>query len=220
MIRLALAAIVMLGTASCGREPQPSPEGGLFEKGPYQAIYGPDGRITRLLHDGNRDKVADVVTLFHPNGKPRQTEIDADYDGAVERWQSFSLSGTLEKEAMARRKPSTPDLWLYHDAAGAVIRRELDEDGDGVVDWIEHFEAGHLARVEVDSDRDGRIDRWQALSIDRWQALSEDRLIQEDVDTDGDGVADRRLRYDANGDLIGLDVLVTTGRTRAGGPAH
>lgn len=161
----------------------------MFEKGPYQAIYGPDGTITRLLYDGNGDRIADVVTLFDPTGARRQTETDTDHDGVVDRWQFFARSGNVEKEAVARRKPGTPDLWLYHVSPG--VRRELDEDGDGVVDRIEYFDGERLARVELDADGDGRIDRWQSFS--------EDRVVQEELDTDGDGTADLRLRAAADG---------------------
>jgi hypothetical protein len=208
----AVFVVLLLGHASCGRDPVPSQTATLFEKGPYQAIYGPDGTITRLLYDGNGDRIADVVTVFDSTGAARQTETDTDHDGAVDRWQFFSRSGEVEKEAVARRKPGTPDLWLYPIASG--VRRELDEDGNGVVDRTEHFDAQRLARVEVDGDGDGRMDRWQS-----W---SEDRLVQEDLDTDGDGVADRRLRNDPQGGGLRLEMIGRSDavRGRTPPPAH
>jgi len=51
----------------------------------------------------------------------------------------------------------------------------------------------------MDSDRNGRVDRWQ-----RWHS---GRLLQEEIDTDSDGIPDRRLRYDASGDVAGLEII-------------
>lgn len=203
-LRYTVLSLLALGAASCAGEPTnlPLPEAYLHESGRYQALYSPEGEILRLLYDGNGDKTADVVTLFYPDGKPRQVEIDTDHDGIVDRWQYFSLSRTLEKEGTARRKPGTPDVWEYRDTSGLLIRRDLDEDADETVDRIEYLEAGQPVLVVLDSDRDGRSDRWQT-----W---TRGRLVREDLDTDGDEVADRRLRYADSGDVIALDVLEGT----------
>jgi hypothetical protein len=195
---LAVTGIIL---ASCGRsqKPGPVPRAYLFEKGPYQGVYGPDGKLLRLLYDANGDKRADVVTLFYPNGVPRQAEIDTDFDGVVDRWQYFSTTGALEKEGWARRRPGTVDTWEYLSADGSPIRREIDEDGNGTVDRTETFFERKLVGVAMDSDRNGRVDRWQ-----RWH---NGRLLQEEIDTDGDGIPDRRLRYGVNGDVAGFEII-------------
>lgn len=191
--RAFLAAVLALGVGSCQRVAPASREGTLIEKGAHQATYGPDGKIIRLLHDANGDQIADVVTLFFPNGSTRQVETDTDGNGFIDRWQYFSPSGTLEKEATARRKPGTPDLWLFPVPQDGLTRRELDENGDGAADRIEHFDGEQLARVELDADSNGRIDRWQSFSGSG--------VVQEELDTDGDGVADLRLRAAIGGGL-------------------
>ena len=100
----------------------------LIEKGPYQALYGSDGRLQRLVYDGNGDGRADVVTFFGPGGKPVRAEIDTDGDGVVDRWETFSAEGVLEKVGLSRRRTGTPDEWDYVDARGAVVRRERAEN--------------------------------------------------------------------------------------------
>ena len=97
----------------------------LIEKGPYQALYGPDGRLQRLAYDGNGDGRAEVVTFFRPSGKPLRAEIDSDGDGVVDRWEDFSASGVLEKVGLAHGHSGAPDEWDYVDATGAVLRREI-----------------------------------------------------------------------------------------------
>jgi antitoxin component YwqK of YwqJK toxin-antitoxin module len=193
--------LALAGAAGCRRQQKPErvAEGYLFEKGPYQGFYDGGGKLTRLLYDQNGDKKADVVMLFYPNGKPRQVETDADFDGKIDRWQYYSEKGVAEKEGYSRAGAAKPDTWQYFDASGSIIRREIDDNGDGKVDRTENFQNGRVAAVGVDSDGDGRIERWQT-----WAA---GRVVSEELDTDGDGIGDRRLRYGANGRLAGMDIL-------------
>jgi hypothetical protein len=65
----------------------------LVERGEYQVLYDSKGRILRLLHDANRDGVADAQVLFWPNGKPRTGEVDTDGDGRVDRREAFDPNG-------------------------------------------------------------------------------------------------------------------------------
>jgi hypothetical protein len=190
-MRPAAAIAFALTPLACQAPPEPVPRAYLFEKGQYQALYGPDGRMRRLLYDGNGDRRADVVMIYGSNLKPSQVEIDDDLDGAVDRWESYDRRGRLVKVARARRVPGEPDAWESIGATGAVERQDLDEDGDGRVDRTEYFRDRHLARVDVDADRDGRIDRWQD-----WK---DGILLDETIDTDGDGKADRRLVHGAGG---------------------
>ena len=53
--------------------------------------------------------------------------------------------------------------------------------------------------VELDTSRDGKPHRWQ-----RWVA---GKLRGEDIDTDGDGKADRRLAYDDKGHILGVQKI-------------
>jgi hypothetical protein len=192
--------LIAVGALSCSPPPESSPSSGgyLFQKGPYQALYGKDGHIIRLLHDENGDGRPESVTVFRPNGRPERVEIDTDGDGVVDRWEYLGQSG-LEKIGSSTKKPGKPDLWVYTDASGAVTRRDLDEDGNGSVDRIERYLGSRLVKVEVDGDGDGRIDRWQD-----WGS---GRLAAEELDTDGDGRPDRRLRYTLAGNVAAIEPM-------------
>ena len=118
--------IIGLGVLALACEPRAAGTAyRLIEKGPYQALYGADGRLQRLVYDGNGDGHAEVVTFFRPTGKPLRAEIDSDGDGIVDRWEDFSAAGILEKVGLSRGKNGTPDEWDYVDSTGAVTRREL-----------------------------------------------------------------------------------------------
>jgi hypothetical protein len=131
---LAVSAAALL--AACDSRPS-GPRIHLIEKGPYQALYDPRGRLERLVYDRNGDGKAEVVTLFATTGKPLRAEIDSDGDGTVDRWEYFRTDGALEKVGLSRRRNAQPDEWDFPDAAGGLARRELDEDGDGTVDRVE-----------------------------------------------------------------------------------
>jgi hypothetical protein len=131
---LALCALVATGCAG-GSPSRRLPDGSrLIQKRDFQALYGPDGKIERLLQDKNGDKVADAVILYWRNGRPRQAEIDTNGDGAVDRWETFREDGSLETVARARRRGAQADQWDHFDHQGRFLDRELDEDGDGKVD--------------------------------------------------------------------------------------
>ena len=69
----------------------------LVQKQDFQALYGPDGRIVRLLQDRNRDGRAEAVILYRASGLPERGEIDTDGDGAVDRWEHFRRDGKLDR---------------------------------------------------------------------------------------------------------------------------
>jgi len=94
------AACGMLAIAGCSlaEKPRRLPGGfRLVQKDQFQALYGPDGRIVRLLQDRNHDGRAEAVILYRPSGKPERGEIDTDEDGMIDRWEHFRPDGTLER---------------------------------------------------------------------------------------------------------------------------
>jgi hypothetical protein len=196
----AVLFVGLLGSACTARtRPAPVPRAYLFQKGPYQAVYGPDGFVLRLLYDSNGDGVADVVNVYRSGGRLRQVESDINLDGTVDRWERYNDQDALDSVATARRQSGTPDLWDYFDRAGTLVRREADDRGDGRVHRVERYVAGRLISVELDTDGDTRADRWQT-----W---SNGRLTEETLDTDGDSVPDRRLIYGGDGQLLRLEKL-------------
>jgi hypothetical protein len=91
---------LLLFLAGCAVEPPPRPLPGgyrLLQKGQFQALYGRDGRIVRLLQDRNGDGRADSVVVYARAGRPERGELDTDEDGAVDRWEHFRPDGSLER---------------------------------------------------------------------------------------------------------------------------
>jgi hypothetical protein len=102
----------------------------LVEKGPYQSLYGRDGKIERLVYDRNGDGTADAVILYGPDGKIRLAEIDTDLDKVIDRWEYFE-SGVLVRVGFTRQVKGVPDRWDLVGPSGAITGREYDDDGDG-----------------------------------------------------------------------------------------
>ena len=135
-----LAGVALVAVLSGCRDPTLSkaspPPYLLVEKGPYQSLYGPDGRIERLAYDRNGDRTADAVILYSPDGKIRLAEIDTDLDKAIDRWEFFD-NGVLVRVGFTRSRRAEPDYWEVVAADGSILRREYDDDGDGKVDRSE-----------------------------------------------------------------------------------
>jgi hypothetical protein len=118
--RIGRLAVVLALLAPCGcrvAETSRRLPGGyrLIQKQQYQALYGPDGRIERLLQDRDGDGRAEAVVIYRANGKPQRGEMDTDGDGRVDRWEHFWSDGKLEKV-------------------------DLDTNGDGRVDRTDYPE--------------------------------------------------------------------------------
>ncbi len=110
-----LPLLIGLTATACAR-PESTVAFRLVEKGHYQALYGSDGRLTRVLADQNADGVADAVVLCGPDGRPRAGELDTDLDGRVDRWEVFGPDGRLERVGTSSGKTGRPDRW---EAAGS-----------------------------------------------------------------------------------------------------
>jgi hypothetical protein len=139
--RRRVACVALLATALSGcQDPtlsNPSPPPYLLvEKGPYQSLYGPDGKIERLVYDRNGDGTADAVILYGPDGKISLAQIDTDLDKVIDRWEYFD-KGVLVRIGFTRSTRGMPDYWDVVAPGGAIIRREYDDDGDGKVDRSE-----------------------------------------------------------------------------------
>ena len=112
--RIGPIVLVALAAAGCtAAGPSRRLPGGyrLIQKDQFQALYGPDGRIVRLLHDRNHDGRAEAVVVYRPDGRPDRGELDTDEDGIVDRWEVLRRDGTVEKVGRSRARDGRPDLW-------------------------------------------------------------------------------------------------------------
>ena len=94
------AAVVLINLAACGlaETPRRLPGGHrLVQKDQFQALYGPDGRILRLLQDRNHDGRAEAVIVYGKNARPERGEMDTDEDGAIDRWEHLRPDGTVAR---------------------------------------------------------------------------------------------------------------------------
>lgn len=109
---ISLSLLVMAG---CAGEPPSRLPGGfrLVQKDQFQALYGPDGRIVRLLQDRNRDGRAEAVIHYGRTGKPERGELDTDEDGAVDRWEHFGSDGTLDRVDVDANRDGAVDRTDY-----------------------------------------------------------------------------------------------------------
>lgn len=180
----AVLGLLLTAMACAQPAPEASPRLLLVEKGPYQAYYGEDGRILRLLYDANGDGRADIQTLYDLAGKPVSAEADTDHDGVVDRWEAFASDGSIEKIGVSRLTPGRPDAWTYAEASGADRR-------EGAV------AVGSRVREARDTDGDGRPDVWLIFE--------HGRLAGEELDTDGDAKPDRRLQRGQGGEITAIE---------------
>jgi hypothetical protein len=167
-------------------------------RGRYKAYYDREGRLQRLEHDANGDGHPEEVSHHEGARIPQRLEADPDSDGTVDRWESYDAQGVLTRIGTSRHGKG-PDLWVTLGPDGAEREREYDDDGDRRVERRERLEGGVVVAVEADGDRNGALDRWQTIRAGR--------VVEERLDTDGDGRADRRVTYDAQGQVLGLEIL-------------
>ena len=173
----------------------------LVDRGPYKAFYDAWGRLQRIEYDSNGDGRPDYIARHDGRHRPYQIDVDSDFDGRTDRWERYDDEGRLVKVGTAREPGRAPDLWTFVTAPGEPERREHDANGDGVIEQVEILRGGLVSEVQVDSDRDGRMDRWQ-----RWE---QGRLVSEALDTNGDGTADRTVRYDPRGKILALEPVAS-----------
>lgn len=165
--------------------------------------------VVRRVIDRNQDGVSDRIITYQGLGAARIEEMDTDFDGRVDRWDTFGATGQRLRSATARGGARADRVATY-DHRGLLERVETDADLDGVFEIIQIHESGRLAETRVDTDRNGRTDRIQDFRAGY--------LAFEDFDTNEDGRSDLRLNFARDGSLI----RVTTPRpdSRRSGEAH
>jgi hypothetical protein len=93
-------ALGLLVSAACGEARPPAralPNGfRLVQKGAYQALYGPNGRLARVLRDDDRDGVADAIVLYGDDGRPAQIELDTNGDHVIDRREILPPDRTFD----------------------------------------------------------------------------------------------------------------------------
>lgn len=154
--------------------------------------------LLRRVVDRNLDGVSDRIVTYEGFGGARVEEIDTDFDGTVDRWDTFGAEGQRLRSATSRAG-GRPDRIATYDRAGLLTTVETDSDLDGNFEHVQVYESGSLAAARVDTDGNGRIDRIRDYRPGY--------LAAEDFDTDEDGAADLRMTYAKGGGLLKVTML-------------
>ena len=108
--------------------------------------------------DTNFDGVKDVVRRYNDKGESLHEEADANYDGRIDTWITFT-KGHLAEMKVDANHDGNPDEWKFY-SGGKLARVKRDTNRDGKPDIWEIYREGRLERMGVDVDGDERVDRW------------------------------------------------------------
>jgi hypothetical protein len=113
--------------------------------------------------DTNLDGVKDVVRTYNDRGEALNELADADYDGNIDTWITFSR-GRMSKIQVDNGRRGAPDETRLY-VAGKLSRAQRDTNLDGKPDVWEIYSEGKLQRLGMDLDFDGHVDRWDRDEI-------------------------------------------------------
>ena len=150
------------------------------------------GKLTRLTADLDKNGRIDVYT-YMDGTRVLRSEIDADEDGKIEKWEFHGADGNVTHVAVSREKNGKADSWIYRGADGKVARvLNSSEQDEAKIDRWEWYENEQLVRSEEDASGDGKVDKWMTYGADA-------AVRTVELDEDYDGRPDRRLSYGASG---------------------
>jgi hypothetical protein len=107
-----------------------------------QAYYAPDGRLARIDVSSQRDGVFDR-TEFYEHGTLLRSHDDTNRDGRPDKWDTYEPRRDVPAGEPAFAITSTafddtgsgrPERRFVYGAGGAIVRVEVDPDGDGTWD--------------------------------------------------------------------------------------
>jgi len=156
---------------------------------PPTACKTEEGRVEYI--DLNQDGDSDVVKVYRPVGDEEVLvcrESDMNFDGLPDLFLFFDNHGALIRDEADLDNDGTVNIITIYDQ-GQVVRQEIDTNSDGVVDRVRFYDNGIPIRIEGDNSGDGRVDYWEYFKAGR--------LVRIGVDTDGDGRADQWSRDEA-----------------------
>lgn len=170
-----------------------------LDEGPVKPIYDETtGKLRELQYDSNGNGTIDIRTFMDGN-RPVQSEIDADEDGVVERWEYYRADGSVEKVGTSSLNDGNEDIRTFPGPDGQVTRIERSTHRDGTFNRTELLEHGVVVRAEEDSNGDGRPDRWESYQGGTLSVLALDTTLAR-------GRPNRRLVYGPGGEMLRIEV--------------
>ncbi|HYE87951.1 MAG TPA: hypothetical protein VEA16_16420 [Vicinamibacterales bacterium] len=183
---LAAACVLMLACrgADAGRRVVPA--------------YDPfTSQLIQLSADLNGDGRTDQWT-YMAGSRPLRGESDGDGDGRIDRWEYFDSAATLVSVGSSSLNDGIEDTWTTPPSASGETIVTRARRRDSVVDRREVYLQNALTRVEEDTNGDGKMDQWNMYEGGVLRELRIDSTLSS-------GRADRRLVYDARGQLVGIE---------------
>jgi hypothetical protein len=154
------------------------------------------GKLGQLTYDVNSNGKPDAIS-YMDGSEILRVELDKDEDGLVDRWEYYGTDQKLAKVGISRSNNGKVDAWAFEGADGSVSRIEVSTRQDGKISRTEFYEMGLLIRIEEDTDANG--------VVDKWETYRNGVLSSAAFDPDGVGRPTRRLRYQPDGSLQGVE---------------
>ncbi|MBO4441604.1 hypothetical protein J5834_05750 [bacterium] len=133
----------------------------IFKKAPGERKGDVELTLYAKFMDLNHDGNIDVWRYFdEKTGSVSTEELDLDFDGKVDRVDSF-IDGIVRKSEYDFQFDSKCDITKFYDEKGILLNLESDLNGDGVADYWEYYNNGVIERVEKDTNGDGKADAFK-----------------------------------------------------------
>lgn len=163
-----------------------------------------EGRITRVSRDTDGDGKPDFTSSFSEGDGLPLTEVKYRGDtGQVATKTEFEAGVKTRREA-DDNGDGKPDHWWYY-LGGDLSKEGWDRNADGKIDEARHYRNETVVRIEYDEDYNGTFEKNDYLKGGqrlRSEILDQDgmltrvydsqgaRVVREERDTDGDGIAE------------------------------
>ncbi len=143
--------------------------------------------------DHNGDGVLDEQWTLSPSGATLGVRVDRNLDGKVDYVIHYDQRGhveTAEGDDDFDGKFESRYRFRY----GNVSSSDTDTDGDGFPDMSSYFKHGILATTKYINPKTGLPLRIEQIHLGR--------VVSAEVDTDRNGMLDKRFTYSADGEVI------------------
>ncbi len=119
--------------------------------------YSPQGVLTEVRTDRNRDRKVDLIIRYAGNGAPEVSESDEDFNGTFESISAF-VQGNIQSTETDTDGDGVADLKTYFRHGVATEMVYLDKY-TGLPLRVETLRLGRIVHADIDFDRDGKLDR-------------------------------------------------------------
>jgi len=176
--------------------------------------------IKRSL-DADRDGHPEQIRYIDKStGEMIRKEIDQDYDGKLDTWQTYA-GNSLDERTLDTNGDGSIDAWERY-SGGWMVERVIDRNGNGGKDAFYTFSDGSLVEERHDRNDDGRFDLIITYQDRHKTAATEDHSGDGQIDTwttyavVGDAELPAVIKRDSDGS--GKIDIIETFETSSGKP--